>query len=153
VNRWKQFEQYRRNMYMLSRPDEQRNRIALAVAFGAAALALVILIATESCAGDQTSRRLRVTATGYCAGPCAVCQTTGVTAIGGDAHANGARGCAVDPVVIPLGSRIDVPNHGAWIPADDVGGSIKGQRIDVRFMTHAEAKRYGVRSVVIRVWE
>jgi 3D (Asp-Asp-Asp) domain-containing protein len=43
---------------------------------------------------------------------------------------------AVDPSVIPLGSRVYIPayrhdGHGGWFTAQDTGGAIVGQRIDV----------------------
>ena len=43
---------------------------------------------------------------------------------------------AVDPAVIPLGSRIYVPaykhdSHGGWFIAQDTGGAIVGPHIDV----------------------
>jgi 3D (Asp-Asp-Asp) domain-containing protein len=119
--------------------------ILVAVALGAC-----ILLSLRAGAAERTSRRMRVTATGYCAGPCAICQTTGITATGRDAY---TRGIAVDPKVIRIGARIDVPEHGSWLPADDVGGAIIGEAIDVRFDTHAEAREWGRREIVVRVWE
>jgi 3D (Asp-Asp-Asp) domain-containing protein len=42
---------------------------------------------------------------------------------------------AVDPRLIPLGSRVDVPAYrslgGGWFLAQDTGGAIKGRHIDV----------------------
>lgn len=43
---------------------------------------------------------------------------------------------AVDPTVIPLGSRVYIPaylhdGHGGWFVAQDTGGAITGRRIDV----------------------
>jgi 3D (Asp-Asp-Asp) domain-containing protein len=43
---------------------------------------------------------------------------------------------AVDPNVIPLGSRVYIPayrhdGHGGWFTARDTGGAILGRRIDV----------------------
>jgi 3D (Asp-Asp-Asp) domain-containing protein len=43
---------------------------------------------------------------------------------------------AVDPRVIPLGSRVYIPayrndGHGGWFVAQDTGGAINGHRIDV----------------------
>lgn len=50
--------------------------------------------------------------------------------------------CAVDPEVIPLGSTVIV--DGTSYLAADVGGAIKGQRIDIAVATHAEALELGV---------
>jgi 3D (Asp-Asp-Asp) domain-containing protein len=43
---------------------------------------------------------------------------------------------AVDPKVVPLGSRVYVPayrndGHGGWFIAADTGGAINGRHIDV----------------------
>ncbi|NLW07373.1 MAG: DUF348 domain-containing protein [Clostridia bacterium] len=57
---------------------------------------------------------------------------------------------AVDPSVIPLGSRLYVEGYG-FGTAQDVGSSIKGNRIDVFVDTEAEARRWGVRQVKVYV--
>lgn len=98
-----------------------------------------------------TSRWMTVLLTHYCPGPCSECQTTGITKTG--KRATGTRGCATDPSVIPTGSRLDVPGFKPWMPADDVGGAIKGARVDVRAGSHAEAKQLGRRWARVRVWE
>jgi 3D (Asp-Asp-Asp) domain-containing protein len=90
-----------------------------------------------------------VEATAYCPGPCAICGTTGKTATGRDAT---LPGVAVDPAVIPLGSRLDVPGVGSWVLADDTGGAIKGEKIDVRMRTHEEAVEFGRKTIRVRVW-
>ena len=45
------------------------------------------------------------------------------------------RSLAVDPAVIPLGSRVYIPAYrainGGWFRADDVGGAIQGRHVDV----------------------
>lgn len=105
--------------------------------------------------GDWVLRRMRVEATAYC--PCEVCCgkfSDGKTATGRDAS---LPGIAVDPDVIPLGSRIEIPDcklcDGKWsVLADDVGGAIKGYRIDIRFQSHEEALEWGRKMVTIRVW-
>jgi 3D (Asp-Asp-Asp) domain-containing protein len=90
-----------------------------------------------------------VVATAYC--PCEYCTD-------GDGKTSTNRnawlpGVAVDPKVIPLGSRIDIPYYGGQILADDIGGRIKGKRIDVRFKTHTEAKIWGVKKIGIVIWK
>ncbi len=57
---------------------------------------------------------------------------------------------AVDPRVIPLGSRIFVPGYG-YGTAADTGGAIKGARIDVCFNSSSQAVRWGRRNVSIVV--
>lgn len=114
-------------------------------------MVLALIIFSELCWGaERTPRRMRVVATGYCGGPCAICQTTGITKTGRDAR---KRGVAVDPDAIALGARIDIPGVGAWIRADDIGGAIKGNKIDIRFVDHKTAKAWGRRTITVRVWE
>ncbi len=66
--------------------------------------------------------------------------------------ATGARAglgvIAVDPRVIPLGTRIFVPGYGYGVAAD-TGGAIKGARIDVCFENRSDALRWGRRNVSI----
>src|SRR5690606_6348602 len=49
---------------------------------------------------------------------------------------------AVDPTVIPPGTRLYIPGYGEAIAAD-IGGAIKGNRIDLGFNTYNEAIQYG----------
>jgi 3D (Asp-Asp-Asp) domain-containing protein len=61
---------------------------------------------------------------------------------------------AVDPKVIPLGSRvyIEFPDgHGMYALAEDTGGAIKGNRIDIAFWTRAEAKQFGIQDVKVYI--
>ena len=58
---------------------------------------------------------------------------------------------AVDPRVIPLGTKIYVPGYGYGVAAD-TGGSIRGNRIDVAFDTRAEALRFGRKTVTIKIY-
>jgi uncharacterized protein YabE (DUF348 family) len=57
---------------------------------------------------------------------------------------------AVDPRVIPLGTRLYVEGYGEAV-ALDTGGAIKGERIDVYVPTYAEAAQWGVRNVTVYV--
>ncbi len=87
-------------------------------------------------------RVLNMVASGY---PVWVCGT-GRTYLGQRAR----RGIvAVDPRVIPLGARLFVEGYGEAV-AGDIGGAIKGNRIDLCFETKREADRYGMQR--IRVW-
>lgn len=53
---------------------------------------------------------------------------------------------AVDPAIIPLGTRLFVPGYGYAI-ADDIGGAIKGHKIDLAMDTLEEAFAYGRRTI------
>lgn len=55
---------------------------------------------------------------------------------------------AVDPDVIPLGTRIYVPGYGYGVAAD-TGGAIKGDRIDLCFESNAAVDSWGVQTVTI----
>jgi len=57
---------------------------------------------------------------------------------------------AVDPAVVPLGTRLYVEGYGFGI-AQDVGSAIKGDRIDVFLDTEAATSRWGVRRVKVFV--
>jgi len=55
---------------------------------------------------------------------------------------------AVDPSVIPLGTRMTIPGYGVGIAAD-TGGAVQGNVIDVWFPTTAQALAWGRRTVTI----
>ena len=55
---------------------------------------------------------------------------------------------AVDPAVIPLGTRFFVPGYGEAVAAD-VGSSVRGNKIDLWFPSHAQARAWGRRTVAI----
>jgi 3D (Asp-Asp-Asp) domain-containing protein len=57
---------------------------------------------------------------------------------------------AVDPNVIPLGTRMLVPGYGEAVAAD-TGGSVRGAVIDLWFPTVAAALRWGRQTVVIEL--
>lgn len=78
--------------------------------------------------------------THYCS--CEECcgKTDGITFTG--TEATEGRTIAVDPEVIPLGSEV-ILNGESYI-AEDIGGAIQGNRIDVYVNSHEEAKELGV---------
>lgn len=97
----------------------------------------------EPIAPSKTRRRaIEVVATAYC--PCKRCCTrmTGRTFTGSNAW---KPGVAVDPRVIPLGSVLEIPGYDRTVRAiaDDTGGRIKGNIIDVRFQYHWQARQWG----------
>jgi 3D (Asp-Asp-Asp) domain-containing protein len=69
-------------------------------------------------------------------------QALPITATGTTARAG--RTVAVDPKVIPLGSRVFIEGVGERI-AEDVGGGVKGHHIDVYLGTVPQAFRFGVK--------
>lgn len=95
------------------------------------------------------ARTLTVVATGYC--PCYKCNYPfyGQPSYLGYPLRKGI--VAVDPKVIPMGSRLYIPGYGEGIAADQ-GGAIKGNRIDLCFSTHQEALNWGIKTVTITVY-
>ena len=58
---------------------------------------------------------------------------------------------AVDPNVIPLGTRVFVPGYGPAVAAD-VGSAIKGNIIDLWMPSTAQARAWGRRTVTITIY-
>lgn len=83
--------------------------------------------------------------TPYCTG------CSGISAAGINLRANpNLRLIAVDPRVIPMGSKVWVEGYGYAI-AGDTGGAIKGNRIDVLMQTKSQAYSWGRKKVKIKV--
>jgi 3D (Asp-Asp-Asp) domain-containing protein len=88
----------------------------------------------------KAAETMRVEATGYTA-------TGSRTATGTYPH----RGTvAVDPSVIPLGTKLYIPGYGYGV-AEDTGGAIKGRIIDLFFNSEQEAINWGRRNVTIKI--
>lgn len=84
--------------------------------------------------------------TAYC--PCEKCcagSADGITATG--TEATQGRTIAVDPTVIPYGTTVWI--NGKPYVAEDCGGAIKNNRIDVYFDSHADALLFGVQEIEI----
>ncbi|MGP4071517.1 3D domain-containing protein [Piscibacillus sp. B03] len=97
---------------------------------------------------SEGGKQMYVKATAYTA-YCEGCSGTTYTGI--DLRANpDMKVIAVDPNVIPLGSRVWVEGYGTAI-AGDIGGAIKGNRIDIFMASEADANRFGVQQVRIRI--
>lgn len=91
------------------------------------------------------------TLTAYCPGRCCCGKwASGYTATG--TLATDGRTIAVDPKVIPYGSRVlliwpDGTQH-SYI-AEDSGGGVNGNHIDVFFDDHQAARVFGVQSAMV----
>lgn len=70
------------------------------------------------------------------------------TASGAIAKSN--KTIAVDPKVIPYGTKVII--DGCEYIAEDCGGAIKGNRIDVYFDTHEQACNFGVQNKSVYVY-
>ena len=97
--------------------------------------------------GDVSSIRSlgKFKTTAYC--PCRKCSGRwgGRTSTGNTAKAN--HTIAVDPRVIPYGSRLLI--NGVIYTAEDCGGGVNGNHIDIFFNTHGETYSYGIRSMEV----
>jgi uncharacterized protein YabE (DUF348 family) len=101
-----------------------------------------------SSAPISSSREFYVNATAYTAN-CNGC--SGRTATGLNLRANpNAKVIAVDPRIIPLGTKVYVDGYGYAVAAD-TGGAIKGLKIDVFFSSNADAYRWGRKKVKVTV--
>lgn len=83
--------------------------------------------------------------TGYC--PCKNCSggwgrhtSTGTVATAG-------RTVAVDPSVVPYGSKIMI--NGVIYTAEDKGGGVRGHHIDIFYDTHSESRHHGVQNTEV----
>ncbi|PPA68566.1 hypothetical protein C4B60_20385 [Jeotgalibacillus proteolyticus] len=97
---------------------------------------------------EPAGRELYVSSTAYTAS-CNGC--SGITATGINLKANpDLKVIAVDPSVIPLGSKVYVEGYG-YAVAGDTGGAIKGNKIDVFLPNKEDAYRWGNRQVKIKI--
>lgn len=79
----------------------------------------------------------------------------GITATLHHVSTNGTKLVAADPKVLPYGALLTIPGYdaGKVVPVLDCGGAIKGNRLDVLFPTHEEARKWGVKKVKVTVWD
>ncbi|WP_155592543.1 3D domain-containing protein [Lysinibacillus cavernae] len=96
--------------------------------------------------GSGKTLTMRATAyTAYCEG------CSGITANGTDIRSNpNLKVIAVDPRIIPLGTKVWVEGYGEAIAAD-TGGAIKGNKIDVFIPTEGQALQWGVKTVTVKI--
>jgi 3D (Asp-Asp-Asp) domain-containing protein len=93
--------------------------------------------------------------TAYC--PCRKCCgrfCDGRTASGRSIHANGSMFVAADTRLLAMGTRVSVPGYhgGAPVSVLDRGRRIKGRRLDVFFLSHSRAKRWGRKWIEVTVY-
>jgi len=100
---------------------------------------------TNSTSSTNSGKEIYVSATAYSHEGSA----TGLTATGINIKANpNMKLIAVDPSVIPLGSRVWVEGYGEAI-AGDTGGAIKGHKIDVLMPSTAACLSWGRKTVKV----
>ncbi len=59
---------------------------------------------------------------------------------------------AVDCSKYAFGTVFHVPGYG-YARAEDVGGAIKGEHLDLWFPTHEAARQWGRKTLRVRVWK
>jgi 3D (Asp-Asp-Asp) domain-containing protein len=101
----------------------------------------------EVSAPQRFKRIVTMESTAYEPGPTSCGNDSGNTACGLQA---GYGVVAVDPKVIELGTRLFIEGYGYAI-AGDTGGAIKGDKIDLGFMTLDECYAWGRRTVKVYV--
>ncbi|KGX91991.1 peptidoglycan-binding protein [Pontibacillus halophilus JSM 076056 = DSM 19796] len=107
---------------------------------------------TTSPSNNQQSAQQTITVsstayTAYCNG------CSGITATGINLKSNpNQKVIAVDPSVIPLGSKVYVEGYGEAI-AGDTGGAIKGNKIDVFIPNRSDALNWGRKTVQVTIYK
>lgn len=111
-------------------------------------------IASVSASNENVRKTpLKFKASAYCS--CSACcgKSTGITA-------SGMKACygtvAVDPRVIPLGTRLYIEaSDGSFVYGEciaaDTGGAIKGNKVDLFFPSHSEALNFGRKNVDVYI--
>jgi 3D (Asp-Asp-Asp) domain-containing protein len=97
------------------------------------------------------ARPVLMEVTAYC--PCTKCcgkEAHGVTASGRLINHNHGRFVAADTSLLPFGTRLVIPGYSNGpVEVVDRGGAIKGNKLDVFFPTHDEARQWGRRWVEV----
>jgi 3D (Asp-Asp-Asp) domain-containing protein len=97
---------------------------------------------------SSEGKTIRVSATAYTA-YCNGC--SGITRTGIDLRKNpNLKVIAVDPSVIPLGTKVYIEGYGYAI-AGDTGGAIKGHKIDIFMPSQSNAMKFGRKTINIKI--
>lgn len=100
---------------------------------------------------ENYQKEIKMVATAYAPGPHDNAQWGNKTHLGTQIRPGVI---AVDPKVIPLGSKVFIQypdGHGEYATAEDTGGAIKGNRIDVAKWSVPEAQKFGMKDVKVFV--
>lgn len=118
------------------------------VAVGTKVMTASVSRGTNSSEAPTGGKEFYVTATAYTA-YCNGC--SGITATGVNLKSNpNLKVIAVDPSVIPLGSKVWVEGYG-YAVAGDTGGAIKGNKIDLFMSSKSEAYDFGRKKVRVKI--
>ena len=94
----------------------------------------------ESTSNNKTGRLMTVNASAYSGHSVT---STGTTPKWGT--------IAVDPSVIPYGTRVYIPKFDMVFTAEDCGGAIKGNKIDIFMNSEAECNSFGRQNLEIQI--
>lgn len=103
---------------------------------------------TETKSESKSGKWVSVRATAYSTNQPELSDTT---ATGINLH-NNPSVIAVDPSVIPLGSKVYIPGYGNFV-AGDTGGAINGNRIDIHMTSLNSARAFGRKTMEIQIVE
>lgn len=107
-----------------------------------------VSVSRNNSSASEDGKEFYVSATAYTA-ECNGC--SGITATGINLKSNpDLKVIAVDPSVIPLGSKVWVEGYG-YAVAGDTGGAIKGKKIDLHFPNKDAAYKFGNRQVKMKI--
>jgi len=143
----KEYEVIKENGVVVSKTLKKETKIKDTVD-KVVAVGTQVAVSQASRGNVASGKELTVTATAYTAS-CTGC--SGVTATGINLKNNpDLKVIAVDPNVIPLGTKVYVEGYG-YAVAGDTGGAIKGNKIDVFFPNKSQAYNWGRKTVKIRI--
>jgi 3D (Asp-Asp-Asp) domain-containing protein len=91
--------------------------------------------------------------TAYCACPkCCGPKAKGITASGKLVSYNDGKFVAADTSVLPFGTKLLIPGYdGRPVEVIDRGSAIKGEKLDVFYASHDEARRWGRQRIPVTV--
>jgi len=117
------------------------------------AVAPLLVTPRPTLAGPKL-RTMIMEVTAYC--PCARCcgpRAQGLTASGRRVSFNGGRFVAADTRLLRFNTKLLIPGYadGSPVQVVDRGGAIKGNKLDVFFPTHEEARRWGRQKLLVTV--
>lgn len=97
---------------------------------------------------SNVKKTIKMSATAYTA-TCKGC--SGITKTGLNLRKNPSlKVIAVDPKIIPLGSKVWVEGYGIAV-AGDIGSAIKGNKIDLFMSKKSTAKNWGRKTVTVKI--
>ena len=133
------------------------DRTASAAAVAAIVPAMPAPVAPPPAArvGPRT-RTMLMEVTAYC--PCPRCcgpRAQGITASGRRVSYNGGRFVAADTRLLKFNTKLRIPGYADNAPVEviDRGGAIKGNKLDVYFHSHQEARKWGRQKLWVTIEE